>query len=83
MELLCWLLEGGDSEDREIQLSVFEISWGLFNLDAKDMEKSSAQVVEMFWMFLFIDYSIFPIKIPSCHSEEGYVLLDHQFYLKC
>lgn len=45
MELLCWLLEGGDSEDREIQLSVFEISWGLFNLDAKDMEKSSAQVV--------------------------------------
>ncbi|XDB59661.1 hypothetical protein AB1E18_013051 [Capra hircus] len=45
MEPLYWLLEGGDSEDREIQQSVFEISCGLFNLDAKDMEKSSAQVV--------------------------------------
>ena len=44
MEPLFWLLEGGDSEDREIQQSVFEISCGLFNLDAKDMEKSSAQV---------------------------------------
>lgn len=29
----------------QIQLSVFEISCGLFNLDAKDVEKSSAQVV--------------------------------------
>ena len=45
MEPLYWLLEGGDSEDTEIQQSVFEISCGLFNLDAKDMEKSSAQVV--------------------------------------
>ena len=44
MEPLYWLLEG-DSEDREIQQSVFEISCGLFNLDAKHMEKSSAQVV--------------------------------------
>ncbi|XP_032180780.1 colorectal neoplasia differentially expressed peptide isoform X2 [Mustela erminea] len=43
MELLYWLSEGGDSEDREIQLSGFETSCGLFNLDAKDLKQSSAQ----------------------------------------
>ncbi|CAD7678657.1 unnamed protein product [Nyctereutes procyonoides] len=43
MELLYWLSEGGDSEDREIWISGFETSCGLFNLDTKDLGQSSAQ----------------------------------------
>ncbi|KAB0403381.1 hypothetical protein E2I00_002782, partial [Balaenoptera physalus] len=59
MELLYWLLEEGDSEDREfikkpkiLCLTKFsyqsEISCGLFSLDAKAMEKSSAQITVFF-----------------------------------
>ncbi|CAK7321386.1 hypothetical protein VULLAG_LOCUS23304 [Vulpes lagopus] len=57
MELLYWLSEGGDSEDREIWISGFETSCGLFNLDTKDLGQSSAQeeMKFFFWIHQIFD----------------------------
>ncbi|XP_034494917.1 colorectal neoplasia differentially expressed peptide [Ailuropoda melanoleuca] len=66
-KLLCWLSEGGDSEDREIQLLGFETSCGLFNLDAKDLEQSSAQEV-----YIVLDV---PIYRQNCFSNSHPQLL--------
>lgn len=46
MELLYWLLEGGDSEDKEIQRSVFEISCDVFQSRCKGYGK--IKVLEWF-----------------------------------
>ncbi|XP_053410026.1 uncharacterized protein LOC128560580 [Nycticebus coucang] len=75
MKLLYWLLEERDSEDREIQPSVFDISCDLFQSRCKEHGKiKCSSGLNLFWIFLFTDYNIFPIKILSCHAKVLQIL---------